>query len=88
MFTILPKFGKSRETRQSRRGRAQRRWNPSRLEVLEDRLALSGTSFYVAVSGNDQTNNGLSPQHPFASIQKGLDMATKPGDIVYVEGGT
>jgi len=87
MFTILPHFGKSRETRRWRRGRAQRRWNPARLEVLEDRLALSGTSYYVAVSGNDH-NNGMSPGHAFATIQQGLDKATKPGDVVYVEGGT
>jgi hypothetical protein len=87
MFALLPNSGKSREIRRSRRGRPQQRWNRSRLEVLADRLALSGTSFYVAVTGNDN-NNGLSPGHPFASIQQGLDMANNPGDIVYVEGGT
>lgn len=65
--------------------RHPRRGNRLRLEVLEDRLALS--TYYVAVDGNNN-NSGLSPTQAFATIQHGLDTAVNPGDIVSVEGGT
>jgi hypothetical protein len=65
--------------------RKRRRPITLRLETLEDRLALS--AYYVAQTGNDN-NTGLSPTQAFATIQQGLDLATNPGDTVYVEGGT
>jgi hypothetical protein len=68
-------------------GRKPRRWKTLRIEALEDRIVLSPTSYYVAVNGNNN-NTGLSTKQPFATIQQALDMATQPGDTVYVEEGT
>ncbi len=65
--------------------RPSRQTSRLRLEVLEDRLVPS--SYYVATNGSD-SNNGLSPVQPFATIQQGLNTATHPGDTVYVESGT
>lgn len=46
------------------------------------------TTYYVnAATGND-TNNGTSSSTPFQTIQKGLDKANSPGDIILVSAGT
>ncbi|MBH8565381.1 right-handed parallel beta-helix repeat-containing protein [Nostoc sp. CENA67] len=46
-----------------------------------------GKTYYVsAVTGND-SNNGLTTDKPFKTIQKGVD-AAKAGDTVYVMNGT
>jgi hypothetical protein len=60
------------------------RWFRPQLEVLEDRQLLS--TYYVATTGSD-ANPGTLAQ-PFRTIQHGLDVATAPGDTVYVRGGT
>jgi hypothetical protein len=55
------------------------------LEWLEDRRVPA--TFFVANGGSDIGNDGSIAQ-PFASIQHALDLATNPGDIVEVRGGT
>jgi hypothetical protein len=73
-------------TRSSRNNSCKRRRRTHlRLELLEDRLALS--TYYVATNGNDN-NSGTSPTQAFSTIQHALDTATKPGDVVRIEGGT
>jgi chitodextrinase len=44
------------------------------------------TDWYVALTGNDQTNTGQSADSPYRTIQKASDVA-QPGDIVYVREG-
>jgi hypothetical protein len=44
-----------------------------------------GRCFYVATSGDD-ANSGTEFQ-PFRTIQHAMELATKPGDTVYVRGG-
>jgi parallel beta-helix repeat protein len=53
-------------------------------ETLEP--AAAGRVFYVSESGSN-TNNGLSRAAPFETLQYAADQ-TKPGDTVYVLGGT
>jgi len=48
-------------------------------------ISLSGTTYYVATNGNDSNPGTIS--QPFASWQKGFDVA-QAGDIVYIRGGT
>ena len=46
-----------------------------------------GRCYYVATTGDDAKNPGTKVQ-PFRTIQHALDIATKPGDTVYVRAGT
>lgn len=48
--------------------------------------ASGATVFYVSPNGND-ANSGLSISTPFATLQKGADVAS-PGDTIYVGDGT
>jgi hypothetical protein len=75
--------GAARSNRPRPAARARRR---ARLRVvaLEDRVVPS--TYYVATTGSD-TNNGSLAQ-PFKTIQHGLDVASSPGDTVFVRGGT
>jgi len=54
------------------------------LEVLEGRLLLA--TYYVGPGGADGNPGTLT--RPFATIQKGLDSAARPGDTVAVRSGT
>jgi len=63
-----------------RRGRSSR----PRVERLEARLALA--TYFVATSGNNANPGTLAL--PFATVQRGLNAATSPGDTVEVRGGT
>jgi hypothetical protein len=45
------------------------------------------TTYYVATTGSD-SDTGLSIGNAFLTIQKGVDMATSPGDTVLVSDGT
>jgi uncharacterized repeat protein (TIGR02059 family) len=47
-------------------------------------LSLTGTTYYVATNGSD--NNPGTISEPFATWQKGFDIA-KAGDLVYIRGG-
>jgi len=49
-------------------------------------LAAQGNIYYVATNGSD-SNPGTSLTTPFASLQKGMNVASS-GDTVYVRGGT
>ncbi|PZD96165.1 hypothetical protein DNH61_09675 [Paenibacillus sambharensis] len=46
----------------------------------------AGKSYYVSVNGNDK-NDGLSVNRPLATINRAV-MLVKPGDTIYVRGGT
>lgn len=48
-------------------------------------LSVSGKTYYVATNGND-LNNGTSLKTPYATWQKGINMA-QPGDTIFVRGG-
>ncbi len=46
------------------------------------------TTYYVnAATGND-ANNGVSPSTALLTIQKGLDKASSPGDVILISPGT
>ena len=47
--------------------------------------AIAQTTYFVATNGNDSANGSIGG--PFATIQRGLDAATKPGDTVLVRPG-
>jgi hypothetical protein len=46
---------------------------------------LSGKTFYVATNGSD-LNNGTSLATPFATWQRGINVAY-PGDTIFIRGG-
>ncbi len=48
--------------------------------------AYSGPLWYVSILGNDETGDG-SLEFPYATIQKGIDLATS-GDTVFIMNGT
>jgi hypothetical protein len=43
--------------------------------------------FYVRTRGSD-SNNGLTPQSSFRTVQKAIDSCVRPGTLVYVGSGT
>jgi parallel beta-helix repeat protein len=50
--------------------------------------SLHATNYFISsLTGNDNTNTGLSVSSPFATIQKAADL-TNPGDTVFVMNGT
>ena len=51
---------------------------------LSANLALYGTNYYVATNGSDSNPGTIS--QPFATWQKGVDVANA-GDVVYIRGG-
>ena len=56
-----------------------------RREVIRNSLTeveVSGTCYYVSTDGNDQ-NDGLSPQTPWATLEKVSDANLQPGDGVF-----
>jgi chitodextrinase len=54
--------------------------------VLVSVVKSYATSYYVALNGNDNSNNGTSIASPFQTIQKASNLAVA-GDIVYVRTG-
>jgi parallel beta-helix repeat protein len=48
---------------------------------------LFAVNYFVKSTGNDFSNDGLSPENPFKTIQKAADL-TFPGDTVFVMNGT
>jgi uncharacterized repeat protein (TIGR01451 family) len=64
--------------------RIRRRFRPF-LERLEDRTVL--TTWFVATSGNDLINNGMTAGTPFATINKALMSAATSGDTIMVAPG-
>lgn len=58
----------------------------SAIEALESRTLLSGMNFYVSVQGSDAAAGTLA--QPFKTIQHALDVASEPGDSIFVGGGT
>ena len=65
-------------------GRSPRRHSRPGLEELETRCLLS--NYFVAMTGSD-SNNGLSLDTPFQTIQHAADVAVA-GDTVFIRGGT
>lgn len=47
---------------------------------------LFASNYFVSTSGSDFNTGSIS--NPFATIQKGIDMASNPGDTIFVFGGT
>ena len=55
-------------------------------------MAAASTAFaadyYVATTGDDTNNDGLSDQTPFATIDKAITSATNASDVIHVAEGT
>ena len=61
-------------------------WPATTNRILVDNLSYAGPALYVSPAGND-TNDGLSADHPLATVQKALDRS-RPGDVIMVMDGT
>ena len=46
------------------------------------------TDYYVALTGDDTNNDGLSAEAPFATIDKAIATATSSEDVIHVAAGT
>ena len=59
-----------------------------RQEILNasDNMTVTGTKYYVSASGNDE-NSGLSPDEPWATIDKVNNFKFKNGDGVFFKRG-
>ncbi len=51
-------------------------------------LPASATDYYVATTGSDTDNDGLSAEAPFATIDKAVITATSSADVIHVAAGT
>ena len=51
-------------------------------------LPASATDYYVATTGSDTDNDGLSAEAPFATIDKAVITATSSADVIHVAPGT
>lgn len=62
-------------------------WPATGNRILVDNLSYAGPAWYVSPSGNDASNDGLSAEHPLATVQNALNRA-RPGDVIMVMDGS
>ena len=56
--------------------------------LVEEVLGVTGRAYYISPTGSD-SNDGLSPQKPWASLDKANSAALEPGDgLIFERGGT